>query len=63
MTKMTQVKPISEEQRGITCRRCGGSRFHVIYTRKVRGGRIMRRRECRCCGQRVTTWESIRYDT
>ncbi len=62
MNETTKVKPNSDEQRGITCRRCEGSHFQVIYTRKVRGGRIMRRRECRYCGQRVTTWESIRYD-
>ena len=30
------------------------------YTRRAWGGRIMRRRECRNCGKRMTTWEGIR---
>ena len=29
----------------------------VSYTRPAWGGRIMRRRECRNCGKRMTTWE------
>jgi transcriptional regulator NrdR family protein len=43
-------------QVGLRCRKCGGSRFRVIYTR-ARDGKIIRRRECRECGTRVTTWE------
>ncbi|MFI4860249.1 MAG: hypothetical protein ACIAXF_06160 [Phycisphaerales bacterium JB063] len=45
------------EQRGIICRQCGCGHFYVLYTRAKPGGRIMRRRECRHCGKRVTTWE------
>jgi hypothetical protein len=45
------------EQRGLTCRHCGCKHFRVIYTRASWGGRIMRRRECRHCGRRMTTWE------
>ena len=62
MNEPRTIAPRTGEQKGITCRRCGGSHFHVIYTRKVRDERIMRRRECRYCGQRVTTWESVKYD-
>jgi DNA-directed RNA polymerase subunit RPC12/RpoP len=45
------------DQRGLVCRHCGCRHFRVIYTRPAWGGRIMRRRECRHCGRRVTTWE------
>jgi len=41
----------------LECRYCGCRRFRVIYTRAAWGGRIIRRRECRHCGKRLTTWE------
>jgi hypothetical protein len=44
-------------QRGLECRRCGCRHFEVVYTRPCPGGRILRRRECRHCGKRITTWE------
>jgi transcriptional regulator NrdR family protein len=44
---------------GLRCRNCGHNRFRVIYTRAVRGGRIMRRRACRRCDTRITTWERM----
>lgn len=43
---------------GLECRRCGCVDFRVIYTRK-RIRRIERRRECRNCGLRVSTWERV----
>ena len=46
-----------EQQRGLECRQCGCRHFHVVYTRAAWGGRIQRRRECRHCGRRMTTWE------
>ena len=45
------------DKRGLECRHCGCKHFRVIYTRPTWGGRIMRRRECRNCGKRMTTWE------
>lgn len=42
---------------GIECPRCGCRHFEVIYTRAASGGRIIRRRECRHCGRRITTQE------
>lgn len=45
------------EKRGLECRHCGCKHFRVIYTRPAWGGRIMRRRGCRHCGKRMTTWE------
>ena len=45
------------DQKGLVCRYCGCRHFRVIYTRRAYGGRIMRRRECRHCRKRTTTWE------
>ncbi len=45
-----------EPKRGITCRDCGCAHFWTIYVRK-QDKRIMRRRECRHCGKRITTSE------
>jgi transcriptional regulator NrdR family protein len=42
---------------GLQCRHCGCKHFRVVYTRPYHGGRIMRCRECRLCGVRMTTWE------
>ena len=53
------MKPDKEgdEQRGLQCRNCGGQRFRVVYTRRAWGRKVVRRRECRECGERLTTWE------
>ncbi len=48
--------------RGIECPRCGCRHFYVVYTR-LREGSIMRRRECRHCGRRITTREKPVGDT
>ena len=52
-TQQTETK----HDYGLQCRECGCRHFRVIYTRPYHGGRIMRRRECRHCGKRMTTWE------
>jgi transcriptional regulator NrdR family protein len=44
-------------QRGLQCWRCGGHKFRVVYVRRRPGGIVVRRRECRRCATRVTTWE------
>jgi len=50
---------------GLTCRKCGCHHFRVVDTRrdsardKEGGGCIRRRRECRHCGWRVWTTETI----
>jgi len=44
---------------GSTCRRCGRKHFRVIYTRPAWGGRIMRRRECRNRGMRITAGSTL----
>ena len=55
--KATTSSPSSEDTRGIECRYCGCKHFRVIYTRRGWGGKLIRRRECRHCGKRMTTWE------
>ena len=49
----------TQDQRGLRCGRCGSDRFRVIYTRAALGAKLVRRRECRGCLQRVTTWEQV----
>lgn len=46
-----------QEDRGLRCRHCGCGHFRVIYTRRRSGNKLVRRRECRHCGQHITTWE------
>ena len=47
------------QERGLRCRYCGCGHFQVIYTRRAFGGKLVRRRECRHCGRRLTTWERV----
>ena len=47
----------AQDKRGLECRWCGCKHFYVIYTRKAAGRRLVRRRECRHCGKRMTTIE------
>ena len=59
---MTPRKPRPEpdpkaEPSGLSCRACGSRELRVIYTRNAPMKRVMRRRECRRCGARSTTYE------
>ena len=45
-----------ETRRGIECPKCGCRHSHVVYTRRG-PARVLRRRECRNCGRRITTCE------
>lgn len=56
MAERTQQKE-PEEKRGLECPHCGCGHFRVLYTRSKPGGRLLRRRECRHCGKRITTYE------
>jgi predicted nucleic acid-binding Zn-ribbon protein len=51
-----------QDDRGLHCPRCSCRHFKVVYTRHIEQGRIERRRECRNCHYRVTTWETIAID-
>ena len=57
MSTLKSTSGLSEDTRGLECRYCGCKHFRVIYTRRGWGGKLIRRRECRHCGKRMTTWE------
>jgi len=46
----------AQENRGLECR-CRGCKNLGVVTRPTSGNRIMRQRECRSCGRRISTWE------
>lgn len=56
---MQPIKPKPKTKAGIECPQCGCRHFHVLYTRAISGNRILRRRECRYCGRRITTYEQL----
>lgn len=47
----------TEQPRGLVCRKCECRHFYVVWTRPLRNGTILRKRECRHCGARVVTSE------
>jgi hypothetical protein len=57
--EMDQPPKLPAVHAGLRCRNCGTQRFRVIYTRAAPGGKIIRRRACRECGRRMTTWERM----
>ena len=56
---MKNVKTTTDPKadHGLQCRACGCRHLRVVYTRKAWGNQIIRRRECRNCGKRVSTLE------
>jgi len=60
-TQADFVRGRDEAVGGIVCHGCGCRHFLVVYTRRERG-RIVRRRECRHCGRRITTYEQEKSD-
>ncbi len=55
-SKIDEANP--PEEKGLECPRCGCRHFYVVYNDK-QTKRIVRRRQCRNCGRRVTTVEKI----
>ena len=55
--QLSAAKPA--DPRGLTCPKCSCQHFDVVYTRRGWGGKIIRRRECRYCGRRITTWDCL----
>jgi len=51
----------AQDKRGLECRSCGCRHSRVIYTRPGWGAKLIRRRECRDCGKRFTTYEAERH--
>ncbi len=61
---MSETKPPEQTEtdvpieKGLECPKCGCKHFEVVYNvRQVK--RIVRRKQCRHCGRRVTTVEKI----
>ena len=58
MPRVRRVLPTEKDQPlGLVCRVCGCQHFRVIYLKRIAGA-IVRRRECRYCGRRVSTREA-----
>jgi DNA-directed RNA polymerase subunit RPC12/RpoP len=53
--------PPKDEGRGVVCPRCACADLRVLNTRNAHG-RIIRYRQCRHCGHRLTTYEVIPSD-
>lgn len=45
--------------RGLACPQCGSAELRVIYLKRLPGGVLMRRRECKRCGHRLRTREQV----
>jgi len=58
-TDTSESDKAEKDDRGLECRSCGCKHFRVVYTRPYRGGSVVRRRECRHCGRRITTRERV----
>jgi transcriptional regulator NrdR family protein len=58
MTQQTKW-PMGGSGSGVECRECGCRHFEVLYTRRLANGVILRRRACRHCGRRLTTYEAV----
>lgn len=60
-----RAKPRQEIQSkdvGIACKRCGCRHHATLDVRRVRDGRIRRRRECRHCTLQFVTFEAAEPD-
>jgi len=49
---------MAETEKGIRCRGCGCGHFSVVKTTRAPRNRVMRKRECRHCGQILVTYEA-----
>ena len=57
MNEQATKPTVREHDNGPTWRYCCCKHFRLVHAGPTRGGRILRRRECRRCGKRMTTWE------
>lgn len=51
---------LSQRDGGLECPRCGCCHFRTVYVRH-RDSVIERRKECRHCDKRVTTYEKLAF--
>lgn len=54
---MTSKPTPAPDPLAVRCPKCNCGHFMVVYTRVSPAGVIRRRRECRHCGHRITTYE------
>lgn len=54
------MKKAENEGRGIRCPKCGSPESLVYDSRKMKNFSVMRRRECKACGFRFTTEETLK---
>lgn len=59
MTKPKTPSVPPQPALGLVCPHCACRHFRVIYLQRRPNGVLMRRRECRHCGRRITTREHI----
>lgn len=58
MPRVKQSIPNREGQQvGLVCRQCGCQHHRVLYLKRLPGGVLLRRRECRNCRRRFSTRE------
>jgi len=58
MPRVRRTPPSDDDRKlGLICRACGCQHFTVVYLRRPAPGVLVRRRECRNCGRRMTTRE------
>lgn len=50
--------PAADPLRGLECKACGCRMFNVLHTRPM-VGYIIRERECRNCGKKMRTKETL----
>lgn len=56
MPRVKQQEAVIDGQKvRLVCRACGCQHFRVVYLKRLPKGVLMRRRECRHCGKRITT--------
>lgn len=55
--KRDALKHEAEGAKGLECSRCGCRHFRTVKTTPSSRGYVLRRKECRHCGQRQTTVE------
>jgi len=59
MPRKRAIKSVSDDRSpGLVCPRCWCAHLPVVYTRE-RDGYVQRVRECRHCGRRMVTRETV----
>jgi hypothetical protein len=51
-------KVVDGQKASLVCRACGCQHLYVVYLKRLPNGVLMGLRECRCCGERITTREA-----